>query len=437
MAATHEDPEGGYVHDEHLAALDEADRTAPRSGLRGFINNHKVGVAVGGTALVAGVVTAVLVTSAVQGPMAVDQEAVDIFNAKEDPKAVAFYDSVCAEVTVLSELPRQFATADSDSIGMDLPGRAEVYTAAAADAAGVVKATRDRVARIDDNAPVVDRVDGSTEGADYRGALTPVLDYLDAEGVKVSRASESPKLVAPATDDDLSVGVDAAREAVTDVPGGIAEPLQASMESASLFSEATQDAVVNSMSCRSLLNPDAAVDPDTVVAAFPELLDRINQASTAWSEGLAPLRAFSDGGEQSYADAVYSIRNAWESAGDGAEKAVGILDAFAVHEDDEKAQRAAAQLPGKRDEVRDGYAGLRDWAQDAVARIDAVTVAEPTQADVDALDAVVAELGDEFTERNLAQQKLVTSVGSSLVMPNEATAQAARDRVPEAESAQK
>lgn len=39
-------------------------------------------------------------------------------------------------------------------------------------------------------------------------------------------------------------------------------------------------------------------------------------------------------------------------------------------------------------------------------------------------------LSEEFTKRNVAQQKLVTRVGTSLAMPNDATAQAARERVP-------
>lgn len=427
---TPEDRDGGYVHDEHLAELDAADRRAPKRGVRGFINNHKVGTAVGGTVLVAGVVTAVLVSSAVRGPMAVDQDAVDLFNAKVDEKSVAFYDSVCAEVNVLAELPRKFATADADSIGLDLPGRAGVYTASADDMVGDVSRVRERVAKIDENAPVVERVDGAAEGTDYHGALEPLMAYLDTARGGVVDAAGSPDLREPADDAALTRGVTSVRDAVTAVPGGVAEPLQESLESASLFSEATQKAVTNSTNCRSLLNPDAAVDPDYVVEAYPDLLEAINEASTAWAEGLEPLQAFSDGGEQSYDDAVTALQQAWMSAAAGAEKSIAVLDRFTVHEDDEKAQQAAAGLPGERDRVRDGYDSLRQWALDASDRIAAVAVADPTQADVDALDAEVSALSDEFTERNVAQQKLVTRVGTSLAMPNDATAQAARERVP-------
>lgn len=427
---TPEDRDGGYVHDEHLVELDAADRRAPTRGVRGFINNHKVGTAVGGTVIVAGVVTAVLVSSAVRGPMAVDQDAVDMFNAKVDEKSVSFYDSVCAEVNVLAELPRKFATADADSIGLDLPGRAGVYTASADDVVGDVSRVRERVAKIDENAPVVERVDGAAEGTDYHGALEPLMAYLDTARGSVADAAGSPDLREPDDDEALTRAVTSVRDAVTAVPGGVAEPLQESLESASLFSEATQKAVTESMNCRSLLNPDAAVDPDYVVEAYPDLLEAINEASTAWAEGLEPLQAFSDGAEQSYDDAVAALQQAWLSAAAGAEKSIAVLDRFTVHEDDEKAQQAAAGLPGERDRVRDGYDSLRQWALDASDRIAAVAVADPTQADVDALDAEVSALSDEFTERNVAQQKLVTRVGTSLAMPNDATAEAARERVP-------
>lgn len=427
---TPDDRDGGYVHDKHLAELNDADRRAPKRGVRGFINKHKVGTAVGGTALVAGVITTVLLSSAVRGPMAVDQDAVDLFNTKVDEKSVAFYDSVCAEVNVLAELPRKFATADADSIGLDLPGRAGVYTDSADGTVEDVSRVRDRVAKIDERAPVVERVDGASEGTDYRGALEPLMAYLDTARGSVADAAKSPDLREPADDEALARGVSSARDAVIAVPGGVAEPLQESLESASLFSEATQKAVTESVNCRTLLNPDAAVDPDYVVEAYPDLLEAINEASTAWAKGLEPLQAFSDGGEQSYDDAVAALQQAWLSAAGGAEKSIAILDRFTVNEDDEKAQQAAAGLPEERDRVRDGYDSLRQWSLDASDRIAALAVANPTQEDVAALDAEVSALSEEFTGRNVAQQKLVTRVGTSLAMPNDATAQAARERVP-------
>lgn len=380
-------------------------------------NHLMLGGAFGVIAVTAGTIIAGGATS---GPMQVSQEAVDIFHGTPDEQVVSFYDHVCEQVGHVNELPRQFGQADVAVVGEEETEHADIYRRHADTVAADLRNIAEELHRINDNAPTdVHRVDGAEDGTNFRGALNPLVDYTRgrADGAvdtaeRINAGEENP------VGDELRDRVGEYREYLADTPAGMADPLEASMEQAAIFSEATEKQVRESENCAELFS-DNGLDQDEVVESYVDFYATLREASEVWNNSLDTLRGYDPSVYPTIADAAVGLQTSWQAIADGSRNAAAMMDEFELNQADSDAGLEFAEdLTTHAAEAGRAYAGTASWAAEAAERVEQVG---------GGLDqALIEELTAEFNDKAIEQQRRLVQVGIDVEVPTVATADAVR-----------
>lgn len=398
------------------------------SRLRQFAYTHRKALA--GVGVVAAVATGGVAVAAGghTGTMAVDQQAVDLFNARVDQPVVDFYDSVCAQVHRVTDIPHQFGQADVDAVGLTGEQRVGVYRRGVTDVHVTLMDVADQLAAIDAHAPQAVRVDGGTEGTDYRGAVSSLRGYVTSQVGHVRELLDLPGIsgTSASTDQAVDDAIHTMRTRSAAVPAGISDPLRQVMDSASIFSKATSDAVTHSPQCGDLLDPSKRVPESTVVSEYVAYATGAQSAYTLWSDSLDKLRSVDKANITDPSEAAIRLSQAWSDVANGASGASARIPR-ATTEDMAPGPVATSveHLAGLENQVRDSYDRIASWARGAAQRLNDLT--QPGRGvTLDQLNDLTRELSGEFTEITREHQKTMARVNNDLQIPNQATADAVK-----------
>lgn len=365
-------------------------------------------VALGGFAAVAGH----------QGPMMVDQQGLDFFNAAVDWKVVRYYDAVCQEVRQPQRVAERFTLTAQDVVGLDVEGAAGLWQERLGQAeAGFVRA-RDGLGEVNVSAPAkVDRPDGSDEDADYREALRPMLDVLD-EGIgQVRQVAADPRWDA-GDEDELGDVVGEAMRVVSAVPAQSSGVMQDVVEAARIFSPATRDAVQDASVCGELFGV-RSVGEDVVVDDVVDARRRVMDAHEGFQASLAEVAALEglDAADLGYARG--RVIQAWQAVADAARAGHGELAGWENTRVKGTAQwdavEAVAPLVGEAGGVFEQVAA---WAEAQVA------ATEASEWSVEGLSGALNASVEELRDQQLAEARVVTKALTTMPIPNKATAEA-------------
>lgn len=203
-----------------------------------------------------------------KGRMALSEDAVELNNKRVDPETVSYYKGVCGSLNDLTELSDDFIALAEKSVGLDAKDAGTLYSEGLTEVAESLSTVESRLGEINDNAPIITRADG--EDVHYSNATMPLINRiskgrkdLSSEASRKEYESHDSQTVGRAANESLRL--------VSEITGDTMQAMSETAKKASIFSDATANAVEGTPECASLFGAAYEGDKNDVVRSVVNL----------------------------------------------------------------------------------------------------------------------------------------------------------------------
>ena len=372
-------------------------------------------------------VGALALTHAQTGDMRISQDAADIANKQIDRDTTEFYGGVCRAMSTVTSTPNRVLNEAEDSVGKKPDEVAAGYKRAFIDVSDTLENISSDLSELDKNAPIVTRADGHT--TDFTGAVTPVREAVD----KQKKSADTFANRFDHIGGDQEVVNQLSNEALQSLSDGTSEVMDSMgtlKDTAPIYSEATQAAIVGSGACGGLMGGDFSdeEDKDIVVDGVVSVRVTAQKSHDETMDALTRINFLGDMRTAPPEDLHETVTNMWRNVRDKANSSAEMYDQL-----DNPYDKATPEFRATRDaldEVSDSADAYRQIASTADDILDKLSAVDPSNPE--GLSDVLNGSGDAIRNAQVRESRAFIHATTRVPMPTQATADKVKKQTEEA-----
>ena len=371
-------------------------------------------------ALIGGVGTTVYLNSE-KGNMAVSDEAADIAEKTVDQPVVDYYDTVCEELSTVTETPQHFLSATEKTIGEKPDKAAHVYADTLNDINDTYATAHKNLEKANNEAPTANRVDG--EQTSYKNALNDTLTQLQKAQDTTTQLNKKFTTKNPKPEDTGRAAGDTA-QTLSETPRDIMDTMGTITDKAPIYSKATQNAIQHSPNCADFMGGDFSDpdDKDTVVDGLVTWRDTVNRNHNQVNAALSKVNTLSDmqtaNAEILHDQAVKTWRNI-ALAAQAAQHNPANLNPY---KEGTPEYRVMCDTIESAHGEKETYQDVEKTARDILGKL---THLDPH--DVDGLKTTLQDSGNQIRDMQINEARWYTHATTNAKTPTSATAEKIQD----------
>lgn len=370
--------------------------------------------------LIGGVGTTVYLNSE-KGNMAVSDEAADLAEKTVDQPVVDYYDTVCEELSTVTETPQQFLSTTEKTIGEKPDKAAHVYVDTLNDINGTYTTAHKHLEKANNEAPTANRVDG--EQTSYKNALNDTLTQLQKAQDTTTQLTKKFNTKDPKPEDTGRAAGDTA-QTLSETTRDIMDTMGTITDKAPIYSKATQNAIQHSSNCADFMGGDFSDpdDKDTVIDGLVTWRDTVNRNHNQVSAALSKVNTLSDM-QTANAEILHNqVVKTWRNIALAAQAAQHNPANLNPYKEGTPEYRVMRDTIESAHGEKETYQDVEKNARDILGKL---THLDPH--DVDGLKNTLQDSGDQIRDMQINEARWYTHATTNAKPPTSATAEKIQD----------